>query len=71
VPIAVGLIYVGGASVGTVAFVVARVDLTSAWILAVLVAVLLAATGVLLSRIPVYDGSKRRLYTISAEPPPS
>jgi len=68
VPIAVGLIYVGGASVGAVAFVVARVDLTSAWILALLVGVLLAALGVLLARVPVYEGSTRTLYTISAEP---
>ena len=69
VPIAVALIYAGGASVGTVAFVVARVDLTSAWVLAGLVGVLLTGLGVLLARVPVYEGSSRTLYTISAEPP--
>jgi UDP-GlcNAc:undecaprenyl-phosphate/decaprenyl-phosphate GlcNAc-1-phosphate transferase len=67
VPVAVALIYTGGVSVGAVAFVVARVDLTSAWVLASLVGLLLTGFGVLLARVPVYEGSSRTLYTISAE----
>lgn len=65
VPVAVGLIYVAGISVGVVAFVVARIDDTSGWILAGFVGVIMLAFGALLAFVPVYESSRHTLYRIS------
>jgi len=65
VPVAVGLIYVAALAVGVIAFVAARVDDTSAWILAVFVGVLMVAFGGLLAFVPVYETSRHSLYRIS------
>ena len=62
VPVAVGVIYAAAATAGVVAFVTARVDTVSAWILAALVLGLLGVAGVLLSTVPVYPGSRKPLY---------
>lgn len=52
---AVGVIYAAAGSLGVVALVISRIDRTSAYILAGLVAVLGAMAGITLSAIPVYD----------------
>ena len=65
VPVAVGLIYVAAIAVGVIAFVAARVDDTSAWILAAFVGVLMVAFGGLLALVPVYESSRHSLYRIS------
>lgn len=52
---AVGTIYVAAASVGIVALVVSRVDRTSAYLLAGLVAAVGVVVGVALAYVPVYD----------------
>lgn len=65
VPIAVGVMYAAGISVGVVGYVVNRSDTQSALVLTGLVAVLLITSGVLLSAVPVYDSSKRSLYKVS------
>jgi UDP-GlcNAc:undecaprenyl-phosphate GlcNAc-1-phosphate transferase len=64
VPVAVGVIHFAAAAMGTVAFVVVRVDDTSGWILTGLSAVLLGAFGVLLALVPVYPTSSHSLYRI-------
>ncbi len=71
VPIAVITLYVIACSVGTLAFVMARVDVTSARTLASLVALLLILLGSLTYSIPVYQNSATRLYVFapSEEPP--
>lgn len=68
VPVAVAVIWGAGAAVGVVAFVVARVDILSAWLLAGLVAALMSGAGVLLGRVPVYETSRGRLYRIEPVP---
>ncbi|MFM8947193.1 MAG: glycosyltransferase family 4 protein [Actinomycetota bacterium] len=65
VPIAVAVIHVAAAAMGTVAFVVVRVDDTSGWILAGLCAVLLGAFGTLLALVPVYATSRHSLYRVT------
>ena len=65
VPVAVGLIYVAAVAVGVIAFVVARIDDTSGWILAIFVGVVMVAFGGLLALVPVYDSSRHSLYRIS------
>ena len=65
VPIAVGLIYVAAIAVGVIAFVVARIDDTSGWILAIFVALVMVAFGGLLALVPVYDSSRHTLYRIT------
>jgi UDP-GlcNAc:undecaprenyl-phosphate GlcNAc-1-phosphate transferase len=65
VPVAVGLIYVAGISVGVVAFVVARIDDTSGWILAGFVGMIMLAFGALLAFVPVYETSRHSLYRIT------
>lgn len=65
VPIAVLVIYGAGVSVGVIAFVIARADLLSAWVLAGLVIALLSGAGLLLGRVPVYGTSPRRHFAIS------
>jgi UDP-GlcNAc:undecaprenyl-phosphate GlcNAc-1-phosphate transferase len=62
IPVAVGLIHTAAVAVGVLAFVVARVDDTSGWILAVFVGVVMVAFGSLLSVVPVYDSSRHSLY---------
>ncbi len=65
VPVAVGLIYVAAIAVGVIAFVVARIDDASGWILAGFVGVLMFAFGALLALVPVYETSRHSLYRIS------
>ena len=68
VPVAVAVIYGAGASVGVIAWVIARSDLTSAWVLAGLIIALLGGAGVLLGRVPVYDSSDRPHYKLTEVP---
>jgi UDP-GlcNAc:undecaprenyl-phosphate GlcNAc-1-phosphate transferase len=68
VPVAVAVIYSAGISVGVIAWVIARSDLTSAWVLAGLVVLLLGGAGVLLSRVPVYKSSDRPHYQLREVP---
>jgi len=65
VPLAVGLIYVAAIAVGVIAFVVARVDDTSGWILAGFVGVVMTAFGALLALVPVYPTSRHSLYHLA------
>ena len=65
VPVAVGLIYVAAIAVGVIAFVVARIDDTSGWILAGFVGLVMAAFGGLLAMVPVYETSRHSLYRIA------
>jgi UDP-GlcNAc:undecaprenyl-phosphate GlcNAc-1-phosphate transferase len=65
VPVAVSTLYAMAISVGVVAFVLPRVDETSAWILTSLVAVLLLSVGVLTYNVPVYPESKRDLFVLA------
>ena len=65
VPVAVGLIYVAAVSVGVIAYVVARIDDASGWILAGFIGVLMFAFGALLALVPVYETSRHSLYRIS------
>jgi UDP-GlcNAc:undecaprenyl-phosphate GlcNAc-1-phosphate transferase len=65
VPVAVGLIYVAGVAVGVIAFVVARIDDTSGWILAGFVGLVMAAFGALLAMVPVYETSRHTLYQVT------
>jgi UDP-GlcNAc:undecaprenyl-phosphate GlcNAc-1-phosphate transferase len=67
VPVAVSTLYATAISVGVVAFVLPRVDETSAWILTSLVAVLLLSVGVLTYSVPVYPESKQDLFVIAKE----
>jgi UDP-GlcNAc:undecaprenyl-phosphate GlcNAc-1-phosphate transferase len=67
VPVAVTVLYAAAASVGVVAFVLPRVDQTSAWTLSALVFVLLTALGVLAYQIPVYPNSRQALYSWKEE----
>ena len=55
VPAAVALIYTVGICLGMVAFVVSRIDRTSAYVLAAAVVVLGVLSGVLLSLVPHRD----------------
>jgi len=65
VPVAVGLIYVAAIAVGVIAFVVARIDDTSGWILAVFVMIVMVAFGFLLALVPVYETSRHTLYRVT------
>lgn len=67
VPVAVTVLYVASASVGVIAFVIARSDVTAAWVLAGLVAILLFGLGVLAYNVPVYENSKQRFIKFSEE----
>jgi UDP-GlcNAc:undecaprenyl-phosphate GlcNAc-1-phosphate transferase len=64
VPVAVTVLYVAAASVGVIAFVIARSDETAAWVLGGLVAVLLFGLGALAYNVPVYANSKQRFFTV-------
>ncbi|MDA2958414.1 MAG: hypothetical protein O3B66_09300, partial [Actinomycetota bacterium] len=59
------LIYVAAMAVGVIAFVVARIDDTSGWILAGFVGVVMLAFGALLAMVPVYGTSRHSLYRIA------
>jgi UDP-GlcNAc:undecaprenyl-phosphate GlcNAc-1-phosphate transferase len=65
VPVAVGLIYVAAITVGVIAFVVARIDDTSGWILTGFVGLVMAAFGALLALVPVYGTSRHTLYQVT------
>jgi UDP-GlcNAc:undecaprenyl-phosphate GlcNAc-1-phosphate transferase len=69
VPVTVAIIWGAGAAVGVVAFVVARIDTISGWLLTGLVAVAMTGAGVLLGAVPVYETSRGRLFRIGAVPP--
>lgn len=60
VPVAVGLIYTTAAGLGWLALVVQRADAVSGAMIAGFVTVVGAILFVLLSKVPVYDNSKRR-----------
>jgi len=62
--VAVGLIHLAGTAVGVVAFVVARVDDTSGWILVGLTVTLMSGFGALLAMVPVYESSRHTLYRV-------
>lgn len=64
VPIAVAVLYFAAASVGVLAFVMARVDLVSAWTLGGLVIIALVGLGTLAYNVPVYENSKQRLFSV-------
>ena len=60
VRVAVSLIYLAALSLGTLAFALARADQTTGIVLIVWVLVLAGFIGTLLSRVPVYETSRRR-----------
>jgi UDP-GlcNAc:undecaprenyl-phosphate GlcNAc-1-phosphate transferase len=60
VPVSVGLIYGGAISVGWLALVLSRVDRGAGLLLLGWIAAVMAFLGVMLSRIPVYESSRRR-----------
>jgi UDP-GlcNAc:undecaprenyl-phosphate GlcNAc-1-phosphate transferase len=60
VPAAVTLIYVAAASLGCLALVLSRVDRTTGLVLLAWIAILGLLIGGLLSRVPVYETSRRR-----------
>ncbi|MEC9395529.1 MAG: MraY family glycosyltransferase [Actinomycetota bacterium] len=64
IPVAVGSTYFASAFIGVLCFVISRVDPTSAWLLASLIAVTLALGGLLLGMVPVYPESRRRHFAI-------
>jgi len=64
VPATVTLLYMGGVSLGWLAIIMSRVDRGTAFILMGWVAAVAALLGVLLSRVPVYETSQRRLLMI-------
>jgi UDP-GlcNAc:undecaprenyl-phosphate GlcNAc-1-phosphate transferase len=60
VPAAVTLVYLGAASLGSLALVLSRVDRTTGLILLGWIAAVAVMLGVLLSMVPVYESSRRR-----------
>lgn len=76
VPASVALIYVGAASMGTLALVLSRVDQTTGVLLLTWIGLVAAMIGVLLARVPVYGTSRRRHLMLQevarheAGPPP-
>jgi len=67
VPVAVGSTYFASASIGVLCFVISRVDPTTAWILAGLIAITLVLGGALLAMVPVYPESRRRHFAIGEQ----
>ena len=67
VPVAVGVIYFGAASVGVHAFVISRIEPASAWILAGLIGLTLLLGGGLLLKVPTYPESKATHYAITRQ----
>jgi UDP-GlcNAc:undecaprenyl-phosphate GlcNAc-1-phosphate transferase len=60
VPAAVALIYLAAASLGWLALVMARSDLTTGLVMAAWLAAFAAVLGFLLTRVPVYDNCRHR-----------
>lgn len=60
VPAAVTLIYLGAGSLGWLGIIMGRLDRSTGMFLAGWVLVVAALVGVLLSRVPVYESSRRR-----------
>jgi len=60
VPAAVALIYLAAASLGWLAVVMARSDLTTGLVMAAWLAAFAAVLGFLLTRVPVYDNCRHR-----------
>jgi UDP-GlcNAc:undecaprenyl-phosphate GlcNAc-1-phosphate transferase len=60
VPVTVGIIYLAGASLGALGFVLSRQPRTTGLVLLAWLGVLGAFFGVLLSAVPVYESSRRR-----------
>ena len=71
VPVAVGVIYFAAATLGVMAFVVSRIDATSAWIVAGLITVTMVVGGVLLLTVSVYPENNRGLDHVSRREPKS
>ena len=67
VPVAVGVIYFGAASVGVQAFVISRIEPSSAWILAGLIGLTLLVGGALLLKVPTYPESNATHYAITKQ----
>jgi len=65
VPVAVGVIYFGATAVGVNAFVISRIEPSSAWILAGLIGATLVVGGFLLLKLPVYPDSTTTHYRIT------
>lgn len=70
VPVAVGSIYFGAASVGVQAYVISRVQPEPALILAGMVILTLLVGGALLLRVPVYPDSQGTLFAITRQDRP-
>lgn len=64
VPATVTLLYLGGVSLGWLAVIMSRVDRATAFVLMGWVISVGVVLGVLLSRVPVYETSRRRLLMI-------
>jgi UDP-GlcNAc:undecaprenyl-phosphate GlcNAc-1-phosphate transferase len=64
IPVAVSILYLLAGTAGTIAFVIARVDNTSAYLLTGLVAIILVFLGVVAYQVPVYENSARNLYKV-------
>jgi UDP-GlcNAc:undecaprenyl-phosphate/decaprenyl-phosphate GlcNAc-1-phosphate transferase len=60
VPVSVSLIYLGAVSVGWLGLVMSRLDQTTGWLLMGWVLATAAFLAALLSRVPVYETSRRR-----------
>lgn len=60
VPVAVSLIYAGGASFGWLALVMSRVDVATGFILMAFILTVALFLGILLGAVPVYETSRRR-----------
>ena len=70
-PVAVGVIYFAAATLGVMAFVVSRIDATSAWIVAGLITVTMVVGGALLLTVSVYPENNRGLDHVSRREPKS
>ena len=64
VPVAVSLIYAGTISLGWLALVMSRLDVTTGYMLMTLIVVVGAFVTVLLYMVPVYENSKRKRMMI-------
>jgi UDP-GlcNAc:undecaprenyl-phosphate GlcNAc-1-phosphate transferase len=67
VPMAVGVIYAGAAAMGWLAFIIARVDRISAWMLAGLAFALSLVVARILAAVPVYGVASRRVLRLAAD----
>lgn len=64
VPVSVGLTYFASISAGVLAYVISRVDQTSAWVIFGLVVATAVAAVLLLALVPVYPNSRLRHFVI-------